>query len=132
MKERRTPDLALRLAEAEATIEALLSGQIDAVVDLWERDAGDAREGPRPLYTSEEYLRRRAEIARNRILDTRPRRPPACARPRRANHACESIRMFNPWVECSRAIRMRLGRDMPSSPDSEEIEPDLPRPGPRK
>jgi PAS domain S-box-containing protein len=29
----QTPDLAQRLAEAEATIEALLSGQIDAVVD---------------------------------------------------------------------------------------------------
>jgi hypothetical protein len=31
--EGRTLDLAQRLAEAEATIEALLSGQIDAVVD---------------------------------------------------------------------------------------------------
>jgi two-component system, sensor histidine kinase and response regulator len=68
-KERRTPDLALRLAEAEATIEALLSGQIDAVVDSGSATPVMLAKAQDALRESEERLRRERDRAQ-RYLDT--------------------------------------------------------------
>jgi PAS domain S-box-containing protein len=60
----RTPqDLALRLAEAEATIDALLSGQIDAVVDSRTKTPVLLSKAQDALRESEERYRRIVETA---------------------------------------------------------------------
>lgn len=58
-----TPDLAQRLAEAEATIEALLSGQIDAVVDSSSKTPVLLSKAQAALRESEERYRRIVETA---------------------------------------------------------------------
>jgi two-component system cell cycle sensor histidine kinase/response regulator CckA len=65
----RTQDLARRLSEAEATIEALLSGQIDAVVDAGSSTPILLANAQAALRESEERLRHERDRAQ-RYLDT--------------------------------------------------------------
>ena len=62
-EERQPADLAQRLAEAEATIEALLSGQIDAVVDSRNQTPVLLARAQDALRASEERYRRIVETA---------------------------------------------------------------------
>ena len=63
----RTGDLAQRLAEAEATIAALLEGQIDAVVDTRSRSPVLLSKAQEALRQSEERYRRIVETTREGV-----------------------------------------------------------------
>ena len=65
--QRQTPDVAQRLAEAEAVIEALLSGQIDAVVDSKSRTPVLLSKAQDALRESEERYRRIVETTNEGI-----------------------------------------------------------------
>src|SRR6185369_11585869 len=65
----RTQDLARRLSEAQATIQALLSGQIDAVVDPQSSTPILLSHAQAALRESEERLRHERDRAQ-RYLDT--------------------------------------------------------------
>jgi two-component system cell cycle sensor histidine kinase/response regulator CckA len=65
--QRRTSDVAQRLAEAEAVIEALLSGQIDAVVDSRSRTPVLLSKAQDALRESEERYRRIVETTNEGI-----------------------------------------------------------------
>jgi PAS domain S-box-containing protein len=68
-EERHTRDLAQRLAEAEAIIKALLSGQVDAVVDSTSKTPVLLAKAQDALRESEERLRHERDRAQ-RYLDT--------------------------------------------------------------
>jgi PAS domain-containing protein len=68
-EERHTRDLAQRLAEAEATIKALLSGQVDAVVDSTSKTPVLLAKAQDALRESEERVRHERDRAQ-RYLDT--------------------------------------------------------------
>src|SRR3954469_8923472 len=63
-----TQDLAQRLSEAEATIEALLSGQIDAVVDSKSKTPVLLAQAQEALRASEEQYRQIVEATTDGIL----------------------------------------------------------------
>src|SRR5215210_7341212 len=63
----RTEDLVQRLAEAEATIAALLEGQIDAVVDSKSRSPVLLSKAQEALRQSEERYRRIVETTREGV-----------------------------------------------------------------
>src|SRR5450432_294746 len=63
-----TRDLKRRLAEAQATIDALLSGQIDAVVDPKSQSPVLLSEAQRALHESEERYRQIVEATTDGIL----------------------------------------------------------------
>lgn len=64
----RMPDLAQRLAEAEATIQALLSGQIDAMVDSASRTPVLLAKAQEALRESEEWYRQIVEATTDGII----------------------------------------------------------------
>ena len=60
-EERRTRDLVQQLAEAKATIDALLSGQVDAVVDAKSKTPVLLAKAQEALRESEARFRQLAE-----------------------------------------------------------------------
>ena len=96
----RSRNSTQRLAEAEATIAALLSGQIDAVVDAENPHAGAARQsagGAAP--------RARPGAA----LPRHPGRHPAGSRTRWADYARQPLRVLDPRMDGGRVDRAAIG-----------------------